>query len=210
MPRPCTNSGTGLLRRAKPGLQDRSSRPHQSPNRTPRPLRRRVLRLRRKRRWGPAHIGFEVGLTSPTVHQILNQAGMGRLDRGDRATNTKVPVPRHQREGPAELIHVDVKKLAAIPDGGGWRTRGRRYTNEGSNSRRVGYRYIHSAVDDRTRIVYSEILDDEKAVSAAGFSRRAALWYGVDRDHLSGSSPTTRRVTDPGCGTGPARQPEPR
>jgi transposase InsO family protein len=158
------------------GLVDRSSRPHRSPNRTPRRLRRRVVHLRRKRRWGADHIGHEVGLAASTVQQILSRAGLGRRDRGDRATNT-APPRRYQRERPGELIHVDVKKLAAIPDGGGWRTRGRGYVGEHARSRHAGYRYIHTAVDDRTRIVYSEILTDEQAVTAAEFWGRAAGWF---------------------------------
>ncbi len=158
------------------GLRDRSSRPRRSPNRTPRPLRRRVLKMRSKRRWGAAHIGFEVGLASSTVQAILNGAGVGRLDRGDRATDTRV-VRRYQRDLPGELIHVDIKKLAGIPPGGGWRTRGRGYPGEKTKDQRAGYRYIHTALDDRTRIVYSEILDDEQAATAAGFWRRAAAWY---------------------------------
>jgi transposase InsO family protein len=164
------------------GLVDRPSRPHRSPNRTPRRLRRRVLRLRLKRRWGADHIGFEVGLAASTVQGILNAAGCGRLDRGDRATDRE-PVRRYQRDMPGELIHVDIKKLAGIPDGGGWRTRGRGYLGEHAKSRKVGYRYLHSAVDDRSRIVYSEIHNDEQAVTAAGFWTRAATWYrsiGID------------------------------
>jgi transposase InsO family protein len=132
--------------------------------------------MRSKRRWGAAHIGFEVGLASSTVQAILNGAGVGRLDRGDRATDTRV-VRRYQRDLPGELIHVDIKKLAGIPPGGGWRTRGRGYPGEKTKDQRAGYRYIHTALDDRTRIVYSEILDDEQAATAAGFWRRAAAWY---------------------------------
>jgi transposase InsO family protein len=135
-----------------------------------------VLHLRNKRRWGADHIAFEVGLAASTVQKILNSAGVGRLDRGDRATRGE-PVRRYQRQRPGELIHVDIKKLAGIPDGGGWRTRGRGYQGEGAKARMVGYRYLHSAVDDRTRIAYSEILTDEKAATAAGFWRRAAAWY---------------------------------
>lgn len=157
------------------GLADRSSRPHRSPNRTARRLRRRVLHLRRKHRWGADHIGHEVGLAASTVQNILNRAGVGRLDRGDRATNT-APVHRYEREHPGELIHVDVKKLAGIPDGGGWRSRGRGHDGYHGHSG-AGYRYIHSAIDDRTRIVYSEIHSDEKAITAAGFWTRAAAWY---------------------------------
>ena len=158
------------------GLEDRSCRPHRSPSRTHRRIRLRVLELRRKRRWGADHIAHEVGLAASTVQTILTRAGVGRLDRGDRATSCE-PVKRYQRDSPGELIHVDVKKLAGIPDGGGWRTRGRGYTGEGSKYRYVGYRFIHTAIDDRTRIVYSEILTDEKAITAAGFWRRAAAWY---------------------------------
>lgn len=158
------------------GLQDRSSRPRRSPNRTPRATRRRVIRMRRRRRWGADHIAFEVGLAASTVQSILNRAGEGRLDRGDRATKTKPR--RYQRDHPGELIHVDVKKIAGIPDGGGWRSRGRGYPGEkATKTSWAGYRYIHSALDDRTRIVYSEILSDEKAATAADFWKRANAWF---------------------------------
>jgi transposase InsO family protein len=172
------------------GLRDRSSRPHRSPNRTSRRLRRRVLRLRLKHRWGADHIGFEVGLAASTVQGILNAAGVGRLDQGDRATSRE-PVRRYQRDTPGELIHVDIKKLAGIPDGGGWRIHGKGNDSYGGHSG-VGYRYLHTAVDDRSRIVYSEILDNEKAVTAAGFWRRAAAWY-----HQIGITPQ-RVITDNG------------
>lgn len=163
------------LTEGEQGLNDRSSRPHRSPQRTPRHLRRRVVRLRRKRRWGADHIAFEVGLAASTVQNILNRAGVGRLDRGDRATSRE-PIRRYQREQPGELIHVDIKKLAGIPPGGGWRIHGR--GNDGHHGHSgIGYRYIHSAVDDRTRIAYSEIHPDERAVTAAGFWQRAAAWY---------------------------------
>ena len=165
-----------FLAEGESGLEDRSSRPHRSPNRTPRPLRHRVIYLRRKRRWGADHIGFEVGLAASTVQQILTRAGLGRLDRGDRTTNTSTP-QRYQRDLPGELIHVDVKKLAGIPEGGGWRSRGRGYEGEHARNRHAGYRYLHTAIDDRTRIVYSEILGDEQAATAAGFWTRAATWY---------------------------------
>ena len=160
------------------GLLDRSSRPRRSPNRTPRQLRRRVVRLRRKRRWGADHIAYEVGLAASTVQNILNAVGEGRLDRGDRATNTN-PVVRYQRDLPGELIHVDIKKIAGIPDGGGWRERGRGYKGDGVKSRQVGYRYIHTALDDRTRIAYSEILNDEQGATAAEFWKRAAAWFQI-------------------------------
>ena len=135
-----------------------------------------MLRIRKKRRWGADHIAHEVGLAASTVQNILNQVGLGRLDRGDRATDT-APVRRYQRDTPGELIHVDIKKIAGIPDGGGWRIRGRGYEGDGAKRRRVGYRYIHTALDDRSRIAYSEILDDEQGATAAGFWKRAATWF---------------------------------
>ena len=166
-----------FLAEGETGLLDRSSRPRRSPNRTPRPVRRQVIAMRKKRRWGADHIAFELGLAASTVQHILRDAGLGRLDRGDRATNTEA-VRRYQRDRPGELIHVDVKKIAAIPAGGGWRLHGRGNDSHGGHSG-AGYRYIHTALDDRTRIIYSEILDNEQAATAAAFWRRAAAWFST-------------------------------
>jgi transposase-like protein len=107
------------------GLLDRSSRPKRSPNRTARACRRRVVRLRRHRRWGADRIAHEVGIAASTVQAILRGVGLGRLDRGDRASGAKRPPRRYERERPGELVHVDVKKIAAIPPGGGWRMHGK-------------------------------------------------------------------------------------
>lgn len=159
------------------GLLDRSSRPHHSPNRTPRACRRRVIRLRRKRRWGADHIAHETGLAASTVQSILNSEGLGRLDTGDRA-NTNELVRRYQRDRPGELVHVDIKKLSGIPDGGGWRIWGRGQAPTTKKST-VGYRFIHSAIDDRTRLVYSEIHDNEQAGTAVGFWHRALNWFAA-------------------------------
>lgn len=158
------------------GLEDRSSRPHRSPNRTIARQRKRVLHLRRKRRWGADRIAHVTGLAPSTVQTILNAAGVGRLDSGDRAT--REPVVRYQRERPGELIHVDVKKIAGIPNGGGWKLHGRGGDGHGGHSG-VGYRYIHTAIDDRTRVAYSEILNDEQAVTAAEFWTRAERWFNA-------------------------------
>ncbi len=157
------------------GLQDRSSRPRHSPNQTPRAQRRRVVRLRKRCRWGADHIGHELGIAASTVQAILRSEGLARLDRGDRATGTE-PVRRYQRDRPGELVHVDVKKIAAIPSGGGWRMHGRGNAPAGDHSG-AGYRFIHTAIDDRTRVAYSEIHDDEQAITAAGFWARAVDWF---------------------------------
>ena len=159
------------------GLLDRSSRPHRSPNRTPEDRRQAVVAMRRQRRWGAAHIGHELAMAASTVQAILRSEGLGRLDRGDRATAAE-PVRRYQRDRPGELIHVDVKKIAGIPPGGGWKIHGRGNAPDHRASR-AGYRYIHTALDDRTRIAYSEILDDEKGPTAAGFWQRAHAWFSA-------------------------------
>ena len=99
------------------------------------------------------------------------------MDRGDRATDTR-RVNRYQWDQPGDLIHVDIKKLAAIPPGDSWRTHGR--GNDGYHGKSgCGYRYVDTAVDDRSRLVYSEILGDEKAATAAGFWTRATAWFLV-------------------------------
>jgi transposase InsO family protein len=157
------------------GLFDRSSRPRCSPNRTPVAFRRRVLQLRRQHRWGAEHIAHEVGIAASTVQSILRSEGLARLDRGDRATSSKPPPQRYQRDRPGELIHIDVKKIAAIPPGGGWRMHGNRA--RGKRTFAVGYRYIHTAIDDRTRLAYSKVLHDEQAATAAAFLARAVLWF---------------------------------
>jgi transposase-like protein len=99
-----------FLTEGKHGLFDRSSRPKTSPNATPPECRRRIVELRKQRRWGAGHIGHEVGRAGSTVQTILVSEGLGRLDSGDRATAE--PIVRYQRDRPGELVHVDVKKLA--------------------------------------------------------------------------------------------------
>jgi transposase len=167
-----------FLAEGSTGLLDRSSRPHRSASRTRRSTHKQVLRLRCKRRWGADRIAFEVGIAASTVRRVLRAEGCARLDRGDRATD-RTPVRRYQRERPGELIHVDVKKLASIPTGGGWRFRGKGYEGQFLRNRGHGYRYIHSALDDRSRIVYSEVLDYEQATTAAAFWARAAAWFAT-------------------------------
>jgi transposase InsO family protein len=162
------------LSEGEQGLFDRSSRPHRSPNATPESCRRRIVELRTQRRWGAAHIGHEVGRSGSTVQKILYSEGLGRLDSGDRATAE--PVIRYQRARPGELVHVDVKKLAGIPDGGGWRIHGRLKAPKKQRST-IGYRYLHSAIDDRTRLVYSEIHSNEQAITSVGFWQRANAWF---------------------------------
>jgi transposase InsO family protein len=159
------------------GLLDRSSRPQRSPNRTSPERRRAVVELRLAHRWGAAHIGHELAMAPSTVQSILRAEGLGRLDRGDRATADE-PVRRYQRDRPGELVHVDVKKLAGIPPGGGWKVHGRPVAKDHHHNR-MGYRYLHTALDDRSRVAYSEICSDEKGATAAGFWLRAYAWFAA-------------------------------
>jgi transposase InsO family protein len=162
------------------GLADRSSRPRRTPGRTPERIEARVCRLRRERKLGPARIGPMLDLAPSTVHRILRRHGISRLAWMDRPTGTVIR--RYERARPGELVHVDVKKLGRIPDGGGHRALGRaagRATRAG-----VGFDYIHSAVDDHSRLAYSEIHRDERAETCAAFLRRAAAFFaahGIER-----------------------------
>ena len=101
------------------GMVDRSSRPHRQPNRTPAPVVRKIVHLRWKQRLGPVEIGDRLGMPSSTVHAVLVRCRLNRLTHIDRATGE--PIRRYEHEHPGDLIHVDVKKLGRVPDGGGWR-----------------------------------------------------------------------------------------
>ena len=105
------------------GMADRSSRPHSSPDRTPQPMVRKIVHLRWKQRLGPVAIADKVGLAPSTVHAVLVRCRVNRLSHVDRVTGE--PIRRYEHADPGALLHVDVKKLGNIPDGGGWRYLGR-------------------------------------------------------------------------------------
>jgi transposase InsO family protein len=172
------------------GMADRSSRPRTSPARTPRRTERRIVGLRVTARLGPARIAWRLGLAPSTVHAVLARYRCPRLAHLDRATG--VPVRRYERDRPGELVHVDVKKLGNIPDGGGWRavgkTRGKRNRQAHRDPARrrtaagqpnLGYSCLHTALDDHSRLAYTEILPDERKETAAAFLARAAAWYAA-------------------------------
>ncbi|MBV9286191.1 MAG: IS481 family transposase, partial [Acidimicrobiia bacterium] len=159
------------------GLEDRSSRPHHSPARTKRSRERRVVALRTKRGLGPARIAGIVHMPASTVHRVLVRQGLNRLDHLDRAT--REPVRRIQMNHPGELVHVDVKKLGRIPKGGGWRAHGKAAEAGRWHRTKVGYAFVHSAVDGYSRIAYSEVLADEQGGTAAGFWVRAATFFAA-------------------------------
>jgi transposase InsO family protein len=158
-------------------LVDRSSRPVRSPQRTSRRVEERVCRMRVARKIGPARISMITGVPASTVWRILKRHDLNRLAWLDRPTGRRIR--RYERDHPGELVHLDVKKVGQIPPGGGWRTRGRGYTGEGAKRRRVGYTYLHAAVDDHTRVAYVEAHDNEQAVTAVAFFERAQAWFAA-------------------------------
>lgn len=127
------------------------------------------------RRWGPARIAYLLGLQPSTVHKVLSRFGLAKLSWLDRGTGRVIR--RYEHEKPGDLIHVDIKKLGRIPDGGGHRVMDRAAGNRNKTgtaaNRRPGYAYLHNAVDDHSRFAYTEILEDEKKETAAGFWDRA-------------------------------------
>jgi transposase InsO family protein len=161
------------------GLEDRSSRPRRSPTKTKPSRERRIVSLRIQRGLGPARIAGIVGLPASTVHRVLVRHGLNRLDHLDRVTRT--PIRRIEMTRPGELVHVDIKKLGRIPKGGGWRAHGRaaRPSTHSTRKARIGYAFVHSAVDGYTRLAYSEVLADEQATTAIAFWARAEAFFGA-------------------------------
>ena len=165
-----------------PGLRDRPSRPHRCPHRTAHALEQRILDCRRAHRAGADWIGAELGIAPSTVGRVLARHGVALLRDLDSLTGQPVrrgPVSgvRYERERPGELVHIDVKKLGRIPGGGGWRAHGR--GARPAIRRAVGYDYVHSCVDDHSRLAYSEIHADEQGTTCAAFMTRAAAFFAT-------------------------------
>lgn len=165
------------------GLEDRSSRPHRMPTKTSPEIEAQVVAARLDHRRGQDWIGPELGVAARTVNRILRRHKLPRLAECDPLTgavirSTKVTAVRYERARPGELIHMDVKKIGRIPDGGGWRAHGRQIGKTGAQKRaRIGFDYVHSAVDDHSRFAYSEILADEKGSTCGAFLARAAAAF---------------------------------
>lgn len=149
------------------GLQDRSSRPHRLRALTPARIADQVEALRRQRRTMLA-IAAEVGVSLPTVSRLLKARGLSRLS----ALDPKAPIVRYERERPGELIHVDTKKLGRIVRPSHRVTGNRRDSVDGA-----GWEYLHLAVDDHSRLAYTEVLPDETKQSATAFLLRAVAWF---------------------------------
>jgi transposase InsO family protein len=159
----------GRARRGE-GLEDRSSRPHRQPRRTPPPVEQAVLQARRELRLGPHPLGWALGLAASSVHAILRRHGCSRLhERPARGE-----IVRYERERPGELVHVDVKKLARIV------TPGHRITaDRQGRSRGAGWQYVFAAIDDTTRLAFARIYPDESADSALAFLAELERFYSA-------------------------------
>jgi transposase InsO family protein len=159
------------------GLRDRSSRPRRTPHAMAEQIVETVCRLRRELGCGPHRIAWQLGLHASTVYGVLRRAGLSVLARLDRTTRSVI---RYERSRPGELVHLDIKKLGRIPDGGGKRfDPGFAETGAGrkSSGPKRGHDYIHVAVDDHSRYAYAEALSDEKGITAADFLVRASLAF---------------------------------
>lgn len=165
------------------GLQDRSSRPHRSPTRTPARVEARVLACRRRERRGQDWIAAELGVPARTVNRILRRHHLPRLAECDPLTGeviraSKATAVRYERSAPDELVHVDVKKIGRIPPGGGWKAHGRSAGDTAAHKKaKIGFDYVHSAVDDHSRLAYSELLPDEKGDTCGAFIARAIVFF---------------------------------
>lgn len=149
------------------GLQDRSSRPHRSPSRTPAPIAEQIEVLRRQRRTG-GEIAATLGLSRATVFRVLGRLGLNRL----KSLDPVEPVRRYERAAPGEMLHIDIKKL------GRFNKTGHRMTGDRQkNSRGIGWEFVHVCIDDASRLAFSLILPDEKKESAVAFLNAALVYY---------------------------------
>jgi transposase InsO family protein len=163
------------------GLVDRSSRPRSCPHQTSPEVEAQIAELRTTLKRGPARIGGQLGVPASTVHRVLCRLGLNRLAWIDRPTGQVIR--RIHTDHPGQLVHIDVKKLGRVPDGGGWRAHGREAVRVGREKRFRGMSYVHSAIDAYSRLAFSEIHDDEKGPTCAGFFERAQAWFadnGID------------------------------
>jgi len=179
-----------FLAEGEPGLLDRSSRPHTCPRRTSAELEAEVLQARREQRRGQDWLAAETGVPARTVSRILRRHEVPYLRDCDPLTGqliraSKATAVRYERDRPGELVHMDVKKVGRIHDGGGWKAHGREHGQTGAQKRaRIGFDYVHSLVDDHSRLAYSEILPDETGATCAAFLLRAAGYFasfGISR-----------------------------
>ncbi|MGY4708950.1 IS481 family transposase [Mycolicibacterium sp. CBM1] len=204
--RSCASKWVNRFRRyGELGLYDRSSTPHHQPTATSASAVEIIEALRRERKWSASRISHEllirheVAVSRRTVSRILLDLGLNRrrfIDPSGETNRTARPINASR---PGHMVHIDVKKVGRIPDGGGWRAHGRgspqakavaAATRRGT---KAGYVYLHSAVDGYSRLAYTEALPDERATTAISFVHRARVWFAAH-----GIQHIERIVTDNG------------
>jgi transposase InsO family protein len=171
------------------GMADRSSRPHQCPTKTPEPVKKQIVRLRWRHRLGPVQIGGRLRMPASTVHAVLVRCRINRLSRIDRVSCE--PLRRYEHDHPGSLIHVDVTKFGNIPDGGGWRYVGKHQGDKNKSTTalrtgrtakghpNIGTAFLHTVIDDHSRVAYVEAHDDETKETAAAVLRNAVAWFAA-------------------------------
>lgn len=168
------------------GMDDRSSRPVRSPMRTAHRLESKIVHARIKHRVGPVEISSLTGLPSSTVHAVLTRRGLNRLPHVDVASGETARRYEHPHLG--AMIHVDVKKLGNIPNGGGWRVVDRAQGGKNAPATTtqrtgrhpvIGHAFVHTVIDDHSCVPYVEIHDDEKADTATGVLTWAVAWFAA-------------------------------
>ena len=189
--RACASKWVGRYRRyGELGLLDRSSAPRRSPTATPAPVLAAIGHWRRTRKWSATRITHElaregVHLHRRTVTRHLTRLGLGRRRFLDPCGDTNRTPGTITARWPGHMIHLDVKKVGRIPDGGGWRVHGRDSAQHRAADRAKtagaarGYTYLHSAIDGFSRLAYTEVLADEKGATAAAFLARAKVWFAA-------------------------------
>jgi transposase InsO family protein len=168
-------------------LSDRSSRPRRSPTSTNPEVAARLLQLRRSERLGRDELAHRLGLSPSTASRIIARAGLPRLHELDPVTGIRIRAARrtdlrYEHEQPGDLLHIDVKKLGRIPDGGGWRLNGTSSVDHSKGrdrSKKLGFDYVHVAVDDHSRLAFAQILPDEKGITCAAFLADAAAFFAT-------------------------------
>ena len=204
--RACASKWVNRWRRhGEAGLHDRSSSPHRSPSATPAWTIEKIESWRREHKWSArritdelADLGVVINRRSVTRH--LSRLGLGRRRFIDPSGDNNRKPGKITARWPGHMVHLDVKKVGKIPDGGGWRIHGRDSDQAKTVDRaksagaQRGYTYLHSAVDGFSRLAYTEPLTDEKGATAAAFLARAKVWFAAH-----GITHIHRVVTDNGA-----------
>ena len=187
------------------GLLDRASTPHHQPTATPPDTTSRIEDMRRTHKWSASRIAFELQadgatISRRTVTRHLETLGLNRRRFIDPSGESNRAPQKITARHPGHMVHIDVKKVGRIPDGGGWRVHGKNSPEARAAARaktrgtRAGYAYLHSAIDGHTRLAYTESLQNEQATTAVAFLNRAREWFA-----RHGIMKIERIVTDNGA-----------